>query len=129
MANSYPVTLGPAIIFWQLAGSYQSEGPPASIDTSIVVAIRIQNYTQRPFSNIGVVAGKVFNTEGIPVTLKRIGVALDIAGPFTDADILTSDPEYVFPAIGSPAGEAYTVPILIPILVSDYLYLEIEMEY
>jgi hypothetical protein len=129
MANSYPVTLGPAITFWQLGGSYQSEGPPCPVDTLIVIAIRIQNYLQRPYTNTGVVSGKVFNTEGIPVTLKSIGVALDIAGPFTDAIIMTGDPEYSFPAIGSPGGTAFAVPIEIPILVSDYLYLKIEMDY
>jgi hypothetical protein len=129
MANSYPQTIGPGLGFLALLGSYQSEGPPVSVDTLIVVAIRIQNYLQRPQQNIGVVSGKVYNTTGAPITLNRIGVSLTPNGPFTDAVILLSDPEYSFPSIGTPSGQLFTVPIEITILVSDYLYLEIEMGY
>jgi len=127
--GSYQRQNGPAIMFFALQyHAYHRFVTPISINSVGAVAVRADNFVQRPVSNKGDLSGKVYNDSGLPVTLKKVQYSTSEYGPWTDATILSSDALYSFPAVGTPAGTAYNIPIdIFPAPTGNYWF-RVEME-
>ncbi len=82
------------------------------LNSTVLVAVRIENAPQRTGENIFDIDGKVYNTTANPVTLESIEYSVKgDSGPWLPTTILTSDPLYSFPTVGTPAGEAFKAPV------------------
>lgn len=112
--NSFARVHGAFVVFspGMLSSFARVLGAFGDIDSSSTIAPRVLSYLQRAGENIGDLSGKIYNTDGSPITLTAVNFSkVGASGPWLPATILSSDPAYSFPTIGTPSGEAFNVPV------------------
>lgn len=106
-----------------------SQAAEVGVDSRNTTYVRITNVVQRPSTNIVDVYGKVYDDQGLTMTLKKVQWGPSETGPWTDGTILSGDPAYTFPAAAGPSGTNYRVPLDILGAPSGNLWFRIEMDY
>jgi len=101
-----------------------------AIDSSAVVETRIYSGVQRSGQDVVDVGGKVFNSIGGPIVLDALYYGYSPTGPWMSGGILISDALFSFPAIGTPGGEVFNLPVIIPVSPpANQIWLKIEVDY
>lgn len=130
--NSYSRVRGQAVGFFNGVLSSFSRIPFfGALDTSNIVAVRIENFVQRSGENIGDITGKVYNTGAAgSVALSSVKYSkVGPSGPWLDLTILSGDAAYSFPSVGTPSGEAFNIPVEIIDDFAGDIWFEIEVTY
>ena len=92
--------------------SYARELGLVTVDSSNTIVAIVENYLQRPGNNEGDLSGKIYNTNGANISLVDVEYSqVSESGPWLPLTILSGDPLYSFPAAGTPAGQAFNVPV------------------
>lgn len=85
-----------------------------AIDSTNTIEPRVDSYSQRPGGNVGDVAGRIYNTNGGGISLVSVEYSqVGSTGPWLPVTVLSGDPLYSLPAIGTPTGEVFNIPISI----------------
>jgi len=131
--NSFSVVAGPVVLI--VAKPYESFQPVhgllvSPLDSTTTVAARISTFVQRGTSQIVDATGKIYGPVATPVTLVSAEYStVDESGPWTALGILSSDPAYSFPANGTFAGAAFTIPVTFLQQVSGNVWLRLRVSY
>jgi len=113
-----------------IAGSQRHVSGMPLLDSTNTIAVRIDGFTQRVGEEIGDLVGKVYNSMGNPVTLQSVEFSdAGDSGPWRPATILVTDPLFSFPAIGTPAGEAFAVPARLYYQTTGPIWLRMKVSY
>jgi len=111
----YTQTRGPTIAIYPRLGGYeQTNGYDYTVNSTDIVEVRISGFAQRPFSNTGDLAGRVYADGihiGTPVTLMGVYFSYDLSGPWAAVTPDTADPLCVWPGLGIPAGSPFNLPL------------------
>ena len=108
---------------------YISDSGSFNVDSTNTAVPKIISLVQRVNTNIGDVVGTIYNTTGGIITLIAIRYSdVGSSGPFVNSTVLTTDPAYILPN-GTPAGQAFNVPIGIGAIISGNIWIQMEINF